>query len=62
VTSGQSLGIGGGSNPTGATGLITAQMTDSVNYRTIFAGFDFNTVWAPPANGLRPQLNGVPAP
>jgi filamentous hemagglutinin family protein len=62
ATSGQSAGIGGGSSLTGATGLTTAQMTDSVNYRTIFAGFDFNKVWAPPANGLRPQLYGVPAP
>jgi filamentous hemagglutinin family protein len=58
VTSGQSVGIGGGTT-TGATGLTTAQMTDGANYRTTFAGFEFDTVWALAGNGFRPQLYGV---
>ncbi|NGM38654.1 filamentous hemagglutinin N-terminal domain-containing protein, partial [Methylobacterium sp. DB0501] len=46
-TSGQANGIGAhvmGS----ATGLTTAQMQDLAAFRTNLAGFDFDTVWAPP--------------
>jgi hypothetical protein len=58
VTSGTNVGIGGGTT-TGATGLTTTQMTDGASYRTNFAGFDFDTVWAPAGNGFRPALYGV---
>ena len=46
-TSGRSIGIGSGST-TGATGLTTSQMQDIGTFRTTYAGWDFDTVWAPP--------------
>ncbi len=34
----------------GGIGLTTAQMQDVTQFRTLFAWFDFDTVWAPPSD------------
>jgi len=41
-TTGQSTAAGDGTNPTGATGLTTAQMQDQVSY----SGWDFISTWS----------------
>ena len=42
-TTGQNASAGG-------LGLATAQMQDVTQFRTLFAGFGFDTVWAPPSD------------
>jgi len=46
---------------TGYTYLTTEQMTDSVNYSTIYSGWNFSTVWSisPSINGGYPYLTGM---
>ncbi|RVU11949.1 beta strand repeat-containing protein, partial [Methylobacterium oryzihabitans] len=46
-TTGRTNDVGSGSS-TGATGLTTVQMQDLASFRATYAGFDFDTVWAPP--------------
>ena len=41
-TTGQATSAGGG------TGYTTAQLQDFTNYATIYAGWDFTSVWQPP--------------
>jgi filamentous hemagglutinin family protein len=49
LTSGMSNGIGrNDASAVGATGLTTAQMQDLSSFASTYAGWDFNSVWAPP--------------
>ncbi|TFZ54721.1 filamentous hemagglutinin N-terminal domain-containing protein, partial [Methylorubrum sp. Q1] len=65
-TTRQVNGVGDGSS-TGATGLTTAQMQDLASFRAHYAGFDFDTVWAPPnqvgqggqSSGHYPELRSL---
>ncbi|MCO6179820.1 S-layer family protein [Ciceribacter sp. RN22] len=57
VTSGRTTGVGVGS-ATGVTGLTTSQFQDTDYFYTLAsaAGWDFETVWAPPSDGYYPEL------
>ncbi len=46
-TTGRANGVGTGRS-IGVIGLTTAQMQDFASFRATYAGFDFDTVWAPP--------------
>ena len=46
----------GQSDSDAGIGRTTAQMQDVNNFGTIFAGWDFTHIWAPPSAGYYPQL------
>ena len=48
--------LGGLATSAGGTGRTTAQMQDSANYATNFAGWEFTAIWLPPTSGAYPTL------
>ena len=44
----------------GGTARTTAQMQDTANYATNFAGWDFAAIWLPPTSGTYPTLRKLP--
>ncbi|MBN9019186.1 MAG: filamentous hemagglutinin N-terminal domain-containing protein [Rhizobiales bacterium] len=58
----QSCGVGTAcAGITGVTGLTMAQFQDTASFMTLAsaAGWDFDTVWAPPSAGYYPELYAV---
>ncbi len=55
-TTGLSTSAGG----SGATGYTTSELQDNTTYLTIYAGWDFTTIWNPPGSGQYPSLQKTP--
>ena len=48
--------VSGLATSAGGAGRTTAQLQDTVNYGTLYVGWDFATIWAPPTTGNYARL------
>ena len=48
--------VSGLATSAGGTGRTTAQLQDPINYGTLYAGWNFTTIWLPPTTGNYPKL------